>query len=163
MKIWCTVAAAMIKSDKKETKGEERIEMSVMSWCTSAGAIMQEVFGGENGRRGLRYLARDVFFYYWISLWAIFLLDVFYWMFFNQASDMAGLNDHTLDIIINIFTIITIVIIFVIIAIIIIITRPKPPFGRQGLAGSWGKDTVRRVHFWVFSTSHFAPSALSSD
>ena len=33
-------------------------------------------------------------------------------------------------------------------------TRPKPPFGRQGLAGSWGKDKVRRVNFGVFSTSH---------
>ena len=43
------------------------------------------------------------------------------------------------------------------------ITRPKPPFGRQGLAGSWGKDKVRRVNFGVFSTSHFAHLALSSD
>ena len=50
-----------------------------------------------------------------------------------------------------------------IIIIIIIITRPKPPFGRQGLAGSWGKDKVRRVNFGVFSTSHFAHLALSSD
>ena len=50
-----------------------------------------------------------------------------------------------------------------IIIIIIIITRPKPPYGRQGLAGSWGKDTVRQIHFGAFSTSHFAPSALSSD
>ena len=40
---------------------------------------------------------------------------------------------------------------------IIIITRPKPPFGRQGLAGLWGKDTVRWVHFGAFSTFHFAP------
>ena len=24
---------------------------------------------------------------------------------------------------------------------IIIITRPKPAYGRQGLAGSWGQDT----------------------
>ena len=47
--------------------------------------------------------------------------------------------------------------------IIIIITRPKPPVGRQGLAGSWGKDKVRRVNFGVFSTSHFAHLALSSD
>ena len=47
--------------------------------------------------------------------------------------------------------------------IIIIITRPMPPYGRQGLAGSWGKDTVRQIHFGAFSTSHFAPSALSSD
>ena len=47
--------------------------------------------------------------------------------------------------------------------IIIIITRPKPPYGRQGLTGSWGKDTVRQIRFGAFSTSHFAPSALSSD
>ena len=47
--------------------------------------------------------------------------------------------------------------------IIIIITRPKPPSGRQGLVGSWGKDTVRQVHYKMFSTSHFAPTALSSN
>ena len=29
-------------------------------------------------------------------------------------------------------------------------TRPKPPYERQGLAGLWGKDTVRRVHFGGF-------------
>ena len=42
-------------------------------------------------------------------------------------------------------------------------TRPKPPYGRQGQAGSWGKDTVRRVHFDVFSTSRFGPPALNLD
>ena len=42
-------------------------------------------------------------------------------------------------------------------------TMPKPPYGRQGLAGSWGKDTIRRLHFWGFSTSYFALTALSSD
>ena len=31
------------------------------------------------------------------------------------------------------------------------------------LAGSWGMDTVRRVHFGVFLTSRLAPPALSSD
>ena len=46
---------------------------------------------------------------------------------------------------------------------IIIVTRPKPPSGRQGLAGSWGKDTVRQVHYKMFSMSHFAPTALSSN
>ena len=51
----------------------------------------------------------------------------------------------------------------IVIIIIIIVTRPKPPSGRQGLAGSWGKDTVRQVHYMMFSTSHFAPLALSSD
>ena len=42
--------------------------------------------------------------------------------------------------------------------IIIIIAKPKPRPSRIV-----GKDTVRRVHFGAFSTSHFAPSALSSD
>ena len=32
-----------------------------------------------------------------------------------------------------------------------------------GQAGSWGKDTVRQEHFGMLSTSHFAPTALSSD
>ena len=49
------------------------------------------------------------------------------------------------------------------IIIIIIITRPKPAFGRQGLAGSWGQDTDEVSTFLVFLTSHFAPAALSSD
>ena len=26
-----------------------------------------------------------------------------------------------------------------------VVTRPKPPYGRQGLAGSWGKDAVWRI------------------
>ena len=56
-------------------------------------------------------------------------------------------------------TIITIIII----TIIIIITRPKPAYGRQGLAGSWGQDTDEVSTFLVFLTSHFAPAALSSD
>ena len=41
--------------------------------------------------------------------------------------------------------------------------RPKLPYGQQGPAGSWGKDTVRRVHFGVFLMSYFAPTTLSSD
>ena len=49
------------------------------------------------------------------------------------------------------------------IIIIIIITRPKPAYGRQGLAGSWGQDTDEVSTFLVFLTSHFAPAALSSD
>ena len=49
------------------------------------------------------------------------------------------------------------------ILLIIINTRPKPPSGRPGLAGSWGKDTVRQVHYKMFSMSHFAPTALSSN
>ena len=40
--------------------------------------------------------------------------------------------------------------------IIIITTRPKPAYGRQGLAGSWGQDTDKVSNFWVFLTSHFA-------
>ena len=46
---------------------------------------------------------------------------------------------------------------------IIIITRPKPAYGRQGLAGSWGQGTDEVSTFCVFLTSHFAPAALSSD
>ena len=46
---------------------------------------------------------------------------------------------------------------------IIIITRPKPAYGRQGLAGSWGQDTDEVSTFLVFFTSHFTPAALSSD
>ena len=45
----------------------------------------------------------------------------------------------------------------------IIITRPKPAYGRQGLAGSWGQDTDEVSTFLVFLTSHFVPVALSSD
>ena len=30
-------------------------------------------------------------------------------------------------------------------------TRPKSPYGRQGLAGSWGKDSVWRVQFLLSS------------
>ena len=33
--------------------------------------------------------------------------------------------------------------------IIIIITRPKPAYGQQGLAGSWGQDTDKVSSFWV--------------
>ena len=51
----------------------------------------------------------------------------------------------------------------IIIIIIIIITRPKPAYGRHGLAGSWGQDTDEVSTFLVFLTSHFAPAALSSD
>ena len=47
--------------------------------------------------------------------------------------------------------------------ITIITTRPKPAYGRQGLAGSWGQDTDEVSTFLVFLTSHFAPAALSSD
>ena len=46
---------------------------------------------------------------------------------------------------------------------IIIITRPKPAYGRQGLAGSWGQNTDEVSTFLVFLTSHFAPAALSLD
>ena len=48
-------------------------------------------------------------------------------------------------------------------AIIIIITRPKPAYGRQGLAGSLGQDTDEVSTFLVFLMSHFALAALSSD
>ena len=59
--------------------------------------------------------------------------------------------------------ILIIVIVIVIVIITIINTRPKPAYGRQGLAGSWGQDTVEVSTLWVFLTSHLAPVALSSD
>ena len=60
---------------------------------------------------------------------------------------------------------ITIIIIIAILTImfIIMVTRPKPAYGRQGLAGSWGQDTDEVSTFLVFLTSHFAHAALSSD
>ena len=36
----------------------------------------------------------------------------------------------------------------VIVAVVIIITRPKPAYGRQGLAGLWGQDTDQAGTFW---------------
>ena len=54
--------------------------------------------------------------------------------------------------------IIVIIVITNILVIIIMVTRPKPPSGRQGLVGSWGKDTVRQVHYKMFSMSHFTPT-----
>ena len=43
---------------------------------------------------------------------------------------------------------IMIIMIIMIITIIIIITRPKPAYGRQGLAGLWGQDTDQAGTFW---------------
>ena len=44
--------------------------------------------------------------------------------------------------------------------ILIIITRPKPAYGRQGLAGSWGQDSEQAVTFWgVLNVSLCASSA----
>ena len=67
------------------------------------------------------------------------------------------------DTIVSSIIIITIITIMIIIIIAIIITRPKPAYGRQGLAGPWGQDTDEVSTFLVFLTSHFAPAALSSD
>ena len=53
-----------------------------------------------------------------------------------------------------------IIIIIIIIISIITITRPKPAYGRQGLAGWWGQDTDEVSTFWVFLTSHFAPAGF---
>ena len=44
--------------------------------------------------------------------------------------------------------IIIIIIVKFVFVIIIIITRPKPAYGRQGLAGSWGQDTNQARIFW---------------
>ena len=39
-----------------------------------------------------------------------------------------------------------------------VMTRPKPPYGRQGLVGSWGKDTV----WWVtFQLTSFVPKNVT--
>ena len=66
----------------------------------------------------------------------------------------------TIIIVINIIVIIVITIMVIIVITInittIIVTRPKPAYGRQGLAGSWGQDTDKVSNFWVFLTSHFA-------
>ena len=51
----------------------------------------------------------------------------------------------------------------IIIVVIINITRPKPAYGRQGLAGSWGQHTDEVSTSLVLLTSHFAHAALSSD
>ena len=56
-----------------------------------------------------------------------------------------------------------IIIIIITTTIIIILTRPKPAYGRQGLAEAWGQDTDEVSNFLVFLTSHFTPAALSSD
>ena len=66
-------------------------------------------------------------------------------------------------ILITLSILVIMIITIIMVILIIMITRPKPPSGRQGLAGLWGKDTVRQVHYKMFSTSHFAPTALSSN
>ena len=58
-------------------------------------------------------------------------------------------EDELDDIIFEVGLIITII-------IFIITTRPKPAYGRQGLAGSWDQDMDKVSNFWVFLTSHFA-------
>ena len=50
--------------------------------------------------------------------------------------------------------------IVIITVITIIITMPKPAYGRQGLAGSWGQDTDQAGTFWgVLNVSLRACSA----
>ena len=50
--------------------------------------------------------------------------------------------------------------IIIITFITIITTRPKPAYGRQGLAGSWGQDTDQAGTFWgVLNVSLRACSA----
>ena len=64
---------------------------------------------------------------------------------------------------INQVTMLVIFCIMLYVQFIIIITRPKPAYGRQGLAGLWGQDTDEVSTFLVFLMSHYAPAALSSD
>ena len=40
------------------------------------------------------------------------------------------------------------ILIILLLLLIIIITRPKPAYGRQGLAGLWGQDTDQAGTFW---------------
>ena len=54
-------------------------------------------------------------------------------------------------IIVGLMIIIIVIVIIIAIIIVIIITRPKPAYGRQGLAGSWGQDTDEVSTFLVFS------------
>ena len=51
-------------------------------------------------------------------------------------------------IIIITFIVATTIIITIIAPTIIIITRPKSAYSRQGLAGSWGQDTIQARIFW---------------
>ena len=47
--------------------------------------------------------------------------------------------------------------------IIIINTRPKPAYGRQGLAGSWGQGTDQASTFWGVLNVSLRACGLSSD
>ena len=49
-----------------------------------------------------------------------------------------------------------------IIIIIIINTRPKPAYGRQGLAGSWGQDTDQAGTFWDVLNHENQPGTLKN-
>ena len=60
-------------------------------------------------------------------------------------------------------TITIIIFIVVIITITIIITRPKPAYGRQGLARSWSQDTYEVSTFLVFLTSQFNQPGTIND
>ena len=72
-------------------------------------------------------------------------------------------STQVMTMIIEMIIIIFTIIIMIVSIMIIMITRPKPAYGRQGLAGLWGQDTYEVSTFLVFLTSHFAPAALSSD
>ena len=72
-----------------------------------------------------------------------------------QTSLLHPIHSVTNNTILNITAVVSIAIIVSLI-INIINTRPKPAYGRQGLAGSWGQDTDKVSNFWVFLTSHFA-------
>merc|ERR1711963_1305319 len=64
--------------------------------------------------------------------------------------------------IIIIIIIIIITIIITIIIIIIITTRPKPAYGRQGLAGSWGQDTDQAGTFLGVLNHENQPETLKN-
>ena len=113
----------------------------------------------------------------WGFIWRFFIIGVFLRVLFKinnspfpqiPGEEKPKLSWDTFSLILSLchsvqVTFIAVMMMMNIKDIIIIITRPKPPSGRQGLVGSWGKDTVRQVHYKMFSTSHFAPTALSSN
>ena len=59
-----------------------------------------------------------------------------------MGATTATCNSHTQVIVFIIISILAVIV------VIIIVTRPKPAYGRQGLAGWWGQDTDQAGTFW---------------
>ena len=84
---------------------------------------------------------------FWASMHIIGLCNhwICYWV---KTNDITQQPAPTYLILYKVFVITTITI-FINITTIIINTRPKPAYGRQDLAGSWGQDTDQAGTFWV--------------